>query len=156
MLPEMRALPVPATSGPGQNGGMSENTPATGPGAPGDDGAVPGVPAAASADPGPLGPAAAAAPPAAPLPRAAVYGSVGAVWAIALVLGVLIGALSLPSHYASWLSLALGVCVIASFGAQLATQQKDGFVNRLAATLTGSLVILGLIGAILGLTTLGR
>ncbi len=105
-------------------------------------------------DPGPLGPAAAAGPPPEPLPRAAVAWSVGAVWALALVLGILIALLSHPVQYASWLSLALGVCVIASFGAQLATQQKEGFVNRLATTLTGSFVILGVFGAILGATTL--
>lgn len=107
-------------------------------------------------EPGPLGPAAAAGPPPEPLPRTTVAVSVGAVWALALLLGVLIGVLSHPAQYASWISLALGVCVIASFGAQLATQRKDGFVNRLAATLTGSFVILGVIGAILGLTTLGH
>ncbi|WP_348788555.1 hypothetical protein [Leifsonia sp. NPDC080035] len=135
---------------------MSEKPPSGGPGAPDDGAEVAGSRDATAADPGPLGPAAAAGAPAAPLSRGAVYGSVGAVWVIALVLGVLIGTLSHPAQYASWLSLALGVCVIASFGAQLATQQKDGFVNRLAATLTGTLVILGVIGAILGLTTLGH
>lgn len=108
------------------------------------------------ADPGPLGPAAAAGPPPEPLPFTTVAVSVGAVWVLALVLGVLIGLLSRPVHYASWVSLALGVCVIASFGAQLATQRKDGFVNRLAATLTGSFVILGVTGAILGLIALGH
>lgn len=107
-------------------------------------------------DPGPLGPAAAAGPPPEPLPRAAIAWSVGAVWALAIVLGALIALLSHPRQYASWLSLALGVCVIASFGAQLATQQKEGFVNRLATTLTGSFVILGVLGAILGLITLGH
>lgn len=107
-------------------------------------------------DPGLLGPAAAAGPPPEPLPRATVAWSVGAVWGLALVLGILIALLSHPVQYASWVSLALGVCVIASFGAQLATQRKDGFVNRLATTLTGSFVILGIIGAILGITTLGH
>ena len=107
-------------------------------------------------DPGPLGPAAAAGPGPEPLPRTAVVWSVGSVWALALLLGVLTALLSPPTHYASWLSLALGVSVIASFGAQLATQHKDGFVNRLATTLTGSFVILGVIGAILGLITLGH
>ena len=90
------------------------------------------------------------------MPRSLVALSVGGVWALALLLGVLIAFLSHPIQYASWLSLALGVCVLASFGAQLATQRKDGFVNRLATTLTGSFVILGVIGGILGLVTLGH
>ena len=114
------------------------------------------TPPAESGDPGLLGPAAAAAPAPPPLSRGAAAASVAAVWAVALMLGVLISVISARDQYAAWLSLALGVCVIASFAAQLATQQKNGFVNRLAATLTGAFLILGVIGAILGLTTLGH
>ncbi|NUU07149.1 hypothetical protein [Leifsonia sp. C5G2] len=98
-----------------------------------------------------LGPAAAAGAAQPPLPRWATALSIGSVWAIALVLGVLIGSLSHPAAYASWLSLALAVCALLGFVSQLATQQKDGFVTRLAATLTGSFVILGVIGAVLAL-----
>jgi len=79
--------------------------------------------------------------------------SVGSIWVVAVVLGILIGVLSRPAGYASWLSLALAVCALLGFVAQLATQQKDGFVNRLAATLTGSFVILGVIGGILALVS---
>lgn len=96
-----------------------------------------------------LGPAAAAPLPP-PLSRGARIASVVAVWAVALVLGVLIGAVSQPDQYAAWLSLALAVCVLLAFVAQLATQHKDGFVDRLAATLTGCFVVLGVTGAILG------
>ncbi|WP_285115876.1 hypothetical protein [Leifsonia sp. fls2-241-R2A-40a] len=99
-----------------------------------------------------MGPAAAAGPAQPPLPRWATVTSVGAVWLVAVVLGILIGALARPAAYASWLSLALGVCVLLGFVAQLATQQKDGFINRLAVTFAGSFVILGLIGGVLALT----
>ena len=101
--------------------------------------------------PGPLGPAAAAGPVAPPVTKPVLVASIGSVWAASVVLAVLIGALSRPAEYASWLSLAMGVSVLLAFGAQLATQQKDGFVNRLAATLTGSFVILGITGAVLAL-----
>ncbi|GIT81660.1 hypothetical protein LLS1_33290 [Leifsonia sp. LS1] len=111
-------------------------------GAPGPDLPGPG--------PHPQGPAA-AADPAPPLPKPALYGSIGAVWAVSVVLAFLIGFLSPRSGYGSWLSLALGVSVLLAFAAQLATQRKDGFVNRLAATLTGSFLILGVTGAILAL-----
>lgn len=100
-----------------------------------------------------LGPAAAAGPVQPPLPRWASVVSIGSIWVVALVLGILIGVLSRPAAYASWLSLALAVCALLGFVAQLATQQKDGFVNRLAATLAGSFVILGLIGGILALAS---
>lgn len=91
-----------------------------------------------------------------PLSRTGLVVSVGAVWAVALVLGVLIATLAQPAEYASWLSLAAGVCVLASFAAQLATQQKDGFVDRLAATLTGSFIVLGIIGVTVALSSAGR
>jgi hypothetical protein len=113
-------------------------------GAPGPDLPGPG--------PHPQGPAAAAEPPV-PLPRAVLYGSVGSVWVVSALLAVLIGVLSPHSGYASWLSLALGVSVLLAFAAQLATQRKDGFVNRLAATLTGSFLILGVTGAILAIVS---
>ena len=100
-----------------------------------------------------LGPAAAAGPVEPVLPRWATALSVGSIWVVALVLGILIGVLSRPTGYASWLSLALAVCALLGFVAQLATQQKDGFVSRLAATLTGSFVILGAIGGILALVS---
>ena len=98
-----------------------------------------------------MGPAAAAGPVQPPLPRWATLTSVGAVWAVSLLLGILIGVLSRPAAYASWLSLALAVCVLLAFVAQLATQQKDGFIDRLAVTFAGTFVVLGLIGGILAL-----
>ncbi|GAB3573110.1 hypothetical protein GCM10027406_01080 [Leifsonia lichenia] len=79
------------------------------------------------------------------------YGSIGAVWLLALVFAVLIAAISPVDRYASWLSLALAACVLLGLIAQLATQQKEGFVNRLAATVTGSFVILGIFGVVLGI-----
>lgn len=85
------------------------------------------------------------------LPRAALYGSIGAVWALALVFAVLIGTISGSVGFASWLSLALGACVLGALVAQLATQQKDGFVNRFAASVTGAFVVLVVAGAILTL-----
>ncbi|WP_431218605.1 hypothetical protein [Leifsonia xyli] len=100
-----------------------------------------------------LGPAAAAGTPQPALPRWAAVVSIGSVWVVALVLGVLIGVLSRPAGYASWLSLALAVCALLAFVSQLATQQKDGFTSRLAATLAGSFVVLGVIGAVLALTS---
>jgi hypothetical protein len=85
------------------------------------------------------------------LSRPARFASVGSIWALALVLAVVIGTVSVTAQYGSWLSLALAVCVVVSMCAQLATQQKDGFVNRLAASVTGAFVILGVAGGILAL-----
>ena len=43
-----------------------------------------------------------------------------------------------------------------SLGAQLATQEKDGFVDRLAASVVGAFVILGLAGAVLAVVAAVR
>lgn len=136
MLPEMHSCPSRSRTGccAGQNGRVSDDTPET--------------PA-----PHALGPAAAAGPAVPPLPRWVTVTSIGSVWLVALLLGILIGVLSRPAGYASWLSLALAVCALLGFVAQLATQEKDGFITRLAATLTGSFVILGVFGTVLWLAT---
>jgi uncharacterized membrane protein YeaQ/YmgE (transglycosylase-associated protein family) len=99
-----------------------------------------------------MGPAAVPPPTQPALPFWAAATSIAAVWAVAIVFGILIGVLSRPAEYASWLSLALAVSVLLGFVAQLATQQKDGFVTRLALTFAGSFVALGIIGAILALS----
>lgn len=126
-LPGSRLGPAP-----GHNKGVSDDTP---------DIPVPHT----------LGPAAAAGPVQPPLPRWATATSIGSIWVVAMLFGILIGILSRPAGYASWISLALAVCVLLGFVAQLATQQKDGFINRLAVTFAGSFVILGLIGGVLAL-----
>lgn len=100
-----------------------------------------------------MGPAAAAGPVQPPLPRWATLTSIGAVWAVSLLLGILIATVARSAEYASWLSLALGVSVLLGFVAQLATQQKDGFIDRLAVTFVGSFIILGLFGGVLALAS---
>ncbi|MET3564789.1 MULTISPECIES: hypothetical protein [Microbacteriaceae] len=100
-----------------------------------------------------MGPAAAAGPVQPPLPRWATLTSIGAVWAVSLLLGILIATVARSAEYASWLSLALGVSVLLGFVAQLATQQKDGFIDRLAVTFVGSFIILGLFGGVLALVS---
>jgi hypothetical protein len=90
------------------------------------------------------------------LSRGARFLSVGSIWLLALVFAVVIGAVSPAVQYASWLSLALAACVIASMCAQLATQQKHGFVNRLAASVSGAFVILAVTGGILAIVAASR
>ena len=90
------------------------------------------------------------------LSRGARYLSVGSIWLLALVFAVVIGSVSPASQYASWLSLALAACVIASMCAQLATQQKHGFVNRLAASVLGAFAILAVAGGILAIVAASR
>ncbi|WP_431277978.1 hypothetical protein [Leifsonia poae] len=90
------------------------------------------------------------------LSRGARYLSVGSIWLLALVFAVLIGTVSPSDQYASWISLGLAASVVASMCAQLGTQQKEGFVNRLAASVSGAFVILGVAGAVLAIVAAAR
>lgn len=78
------------------------------------------------------------------LPRAAAKGTVSVVWAGALVGAVLIVLFTRGAHADEWLSLVLAACVFGSLCIQLATQEKRGFVRRLAASVSGAVVILAI------------
>lgn len=77
-----------------------------------------------------------------PLSRVAVVG----VWALTLIGVVVIVALVPGVDALTWLALALPLAVVAGVVAQLAVAEQRGFVVRLAATATGSLVLV-LLGA---------
>ena len=90
------------------------------------------------------------------LPPSLRWTSILAVWGAAVVFAVVIGVVSDPHEYTSWLALALGGCVVGAMIAQLATQQKDGFVDRLAASVVGAFVILGIAAAVLAVVAAVR
>ena len=77
-----------------------------------------------------------------PLSRVAVVG----VWALTLIGVVVIVALVPGVDALTWLALALPLAVVAGVVGQLAVAEQRGFVVRLAATATGSLVLV-LLGA---------
>ncbi len=86
-------------------------------------------------------------------PRGTISGIV-AVWIAAAVLGVAIGAFVPPAWRAAWLTLALAGCLILSFGVQLAYGRSQRFIVRVAASVLGALVVLGVISAGFGLASL--
>lgn len=55
----------------------------------------------------------------------------GAIWAIAVA----------GEQWPGTISVALGASIVVSFVVQLSIQRKEGLVNRLAFTTTGSLII---------------
>ena len=86
-------------------------------------------------------------------PRRTV-GGVVAVWVLAAVLGVAVGVF-VPSEWrAQWAIVALGVCVIVAFAVQLWYGRSQAFIQRVAASVLGALVVLGLITAGFGLAML--
>jgi len=82
------------------------------------------------------------------------YGGVIAVWVLAVIAGVVIGIL-VPAHArAQWVTVALGGCVIAAFAIQLWYGRSQAFIQRMAASVLGALVVLGLITAGFGLAAI--
>jgi hypothetical protein len=76
--------------------------------------------------------------------------AVVAVWVLTL-LGVVVIDVTVPDAEAlSWLALALPLAIVAGIIAQLAAAEQRGFVVRLAATASGSFVLV-VLGAIVAL-----
>jgi hypothetical protein len=86
-----------------------------------------------------------------PLPRAAARGTVSAVWLFALVAAVLTAVFSSPPDDGAWFGLALAASVVLALVIQLATQEKRGFVSRLASSVSGALVILAVATGVVAL-----
>ena len=63
---------------------------------------------------------------------------------------VLIDVVVPDAHALSWLALALPLAIVAGIIAQLAVAEQRGFVVRLAATASGSFVLV-LLGAVVAL-----
>jgi len=66
--------------------------------------------------------------------------SVIPVWVIALVGAVLVVARADRAPF-TWMLVLLVVCVLVSFALQLATQTKDGLVERISIASSGAFVI---------------
>lgn len=81
-------------------------------------------------------------------------GGVVAVWVVAAVAAVLVGAFAPVETRAVWMPVALGGCVIAAFAVQLALGRSRGFIERVAASVLGALLVMGFIGVGFGLSAL--
>ncbi|MEF2975796.1 hypothetical protein [Subtercola sp. YIM 133946] len=68
--------------------------------------------------------------------------SVTPIWLVALVGAVLVGVLAQPGQHFVMLPVVLGVIVILTFVVQLGLVRPEGFVDRVAASIAGSMVIL--------------
>ena len=86
-------------------------------------------------------------------PRGTMSGIV-AVWIAAAVAGVVIGIVVPLQWRAAWLTLALGGALVLSFGVQLWYGRSQRFIQRVAASVLGALVVLGVISAGFGLASL--
>jgi hypothetical protein len=75
--------------------------------------------------------------------------SVVPVWLVAALGAIAIAVYADPSAYLVLLPVVLGVTTLLTFGIQLGIRRKEGYVNRVTASATGAVVILGLATVIL-------
>jgi hypothetical protein len=76
------------------------------------------------------------------------------VWVLVVVGAILVGLLAVPSDYLTWLPIVLGAAVLLTFSIQLAIVRREGLVTRVMISMGGSVVILVLATALLGVVAL--
>lgn len=79
------------------------------------------------------------------------FGGVVAVWIVAAAAAVAIGIVAPPEWRAAWLIVALGGSLLLAFAIQLANGRSQGFTQRVAASVLGALLVLGVISLGFGL-----
>lgn len=82
------------------------------------------------------------------------FGGVIAVWVIAALVGIAIGLFTPPEWWAAWLTVGLGGCLVVAFGIQLWFGRSQGFTERVAASVLGALLVLGVISLGFGLSSI--
>lgn len=86
-------------------------------------------------------------------PRNAV-GGVVVVWATAFVATIAVGILVPEEWRIPWLLVAFGGVVLLSFAVQLWYGRTQGFIFRVAGSVTGALLLMGIISVGFGLAAL--
>ncbi|MDF2555159.1 MAG: putative rane protein, partial [Microbacterium sp.] len=84
------------------------------------------------------------------VPRRSIGGIVG-VWVVALLTGIAIAVFVPDGERATWMSLALGLSLILAFSVQLFYGRAQRFIQRVAISTLGAMLILGVISATFGL-----
>ncbi|ALJ19626.1 hypothetical protein [Microbacterium sp. No. 7] len=82
-----------------------------------------------------------------------IRGIVG-VWVVAVVAALALGVLAPVELRAVWLSLGFAGCVVIAFVVQLMGGRAEGFIQRVAASVLGALLAMGLIGLGFGLSSM--
>ena len=81
-------------------------------------------------------------------------GGIIAVWVAAVLIAVSIGIFVPAQARAGWLILGLGGCLLLSFAVQLGSGRANGFTERVAGSVLGAMVVMGLISAGFGLASI--
>ncbi|MCW4386123.1 hypothetical protein OH146_10095 [Salinibacterium sp. SYSU T00001] len=86
--------------------------------------------------------------------RATAWMSVVVVWVVVVAGAVLTVIFAKEDARLQWFPIVLAISTILSFCLQLALDSKVGFVNRLSASVTGSVVILAASTGLLALAAM--
>jgi hypothetical protein len=86
-------------------------------------------------------------------PRNAFVGVI-AVWVVAFLASIAVGIFVSEQWRVSWMLVAFGGVVLASFAVQLRYGRTDGFIFRVASSVTGALLLMGMISVGFGLAAL--
>lgn len=86
-------------------------------------------------------------------PRNAFVGVI-VVWAVAFLATIAVGILVPEEWRVQWLLVAFGAVVLLSFAVQLWYGHTLGFIFRVAASVTGALLLMGVISVGFGLAAL--
>ena len=86
--------------------------------------------------------------------RRRTLGSIVTVWAIAATIAIIVGIVAAPDARAAWLGVGLGGCVVAAFAVQLLHARPRGFIERVAASVLGAALVMGVISLGFGLAAL--
>ncbi len=86
-------------------------------------------------------------------PRNAFHGVV-AVWIVSVVAAVTLGFVVPEDTRVAWLLIAFGGIVLLTFAVQLWYARPQGFIVRIAGSVLGALVLMGLISMVFGLAAL--
>jgi hypothetical protein len=86
-------------------------------------------------------------------PRNAFVGVI-VVWVVAFLASIAIGIFVSEQWRVSWMLVAFGGVVLASFAVQLRYGRTDGFIFRVASSVTGALLLMGMISVGFGLAAL--
>lgn len=86
-------------------------------------------------------------------PRSSVTG-IAAIWVAALLGGIAIAIFVPMEHQSEWFVLALAASLLVSFGVQLAYGRSVGFIRRVAASVLGALLALGIVSVAVGLAAI--
>jgi len=83
-----------------------------------------------------------------------LFGGVIAVWVAGGLIAVAIGVFVPIDWRFAWLTVGLGACVLLAFAVQLGTGRSKGFIDRVAASVLGALLVMGVLSAGFGLAAI--